>query len=495
MLEPDEGDVPNDDQEKSIPQANAWAWGLCWLMFASTVLNYMDRQTITLVKDQIGTAFAIESDVDFGWILAAFSMTYALFQVPAGYLVDRWDLRWSYAAAVAWWSLAAMAIAVVPSLGMLIVCRALLGMGESFNWPCALRVTARVLPPADRSLGNGIFNSGAAVGAVVTPFVVTNLTLLFGWRSAFLVTGSLGFVWVAAWLILVQGPQRRLLAREVRPRPADLADELNRPASVFDRPECVRPGAGPDDRQSAITAFWRGLSYVWLSIALAIFGPLAVAAVLPLDALKGADWAVSLGEIVRIRRFWVLVVVSVSINICWHVLINWTPTYLKDERGLAFQAGNFLSAIPFLAADAGNLGGGWLSRRFAARGRTAVRARQLVMSLCTLLILSGISVSMAPNVTIAVLLLSVMAAGTAAFMANYFAFTQEVSSRHTGLIVGYLGGIGNLFVAGIQPVAGLVKDRTGSLSLIFLLIGIAPVVGLGALVWGWNTTESSDAPT
>ncbi len=161
-----------------IPRANAWAWGLCWLMFASTVLNYMDRQTITLVKDQVATAFAITSDLDFGWVLAAFSMTYALFQVPAGYLVDRWDLRWSYAAAVAWWSLAAMAIALVPNLGMLIVCRALLGMGESFNWPCALRVTARVLPPADRSLGNGIFNSGAAVGAVVTPLVVTNLTLV-----------------------------------------------------------------------------------------------------------------------------------------------------------------------------------------------------------------------------------------------------------------------------------------------------------------------------
>ena len=143
-------------------------------MFASTVLNYMDRQTITLVKRSDRDGVRDQVDVDFGWVLAAFSMTYALFQVPAGYLVDRWDLRWSYAAAVAWWSLAAMATALVPSLGMLIVCRALLGVGESFNWPCALRVTARVLPPADRSLGNGIFNSGAAVGAVVTPIVVTS---------------------------------------------------------------------------------------------------------------------------------------------------------------------------------------------------------------------------------------------------------------------------------------------------------------------------------
>jgi MFS transporter, ACS family, hexuronate transporter len=492
VLDPDEGEVSVDRQEKGIPRANAWAWGLCWLMFASTVLNYMDRQTITLVKPQIAAAFNITSDLSFGWIVAAFMMTYALFQVPAGYLVDRWDLRWSYAAAVAWWSLAAMAIALVPSLGMLLLCRALLGVGESFNWPCALRVTARVLPPADRSLGNGIFNSGAAVGAVVTPFVVTNLTLLLGWRAAFLVVGALGFVWVAAWLILVQGAERQLLAREVSPKPAFAANDFGRPGlssmayRAFTLVLMVAVGVG-------LSAFWWGLSYVWLGVALAILGPLAVSAVLPLDLLKGADWAASLGEIVRIRRFWVLVVVSVSINICWHFLITWTPTYLKEERGLAFQSGNFLSAIPFLAADMGNIGGGWLSRRIAARGRTAIRARQFVMSLCTILILCGVSVSIAPNVTIAVVVLALMATGTTAFMANYFAFTQEVSSRHTGLVVGYLGGIGNLFVAGFQPFAGLVKDRTGSFALIFLLIGVAPLVGLGALLWGWNENETCDA--
>ena len=177
--------------------ATGWAWGLCWLMFASTVLNYMDRQTVSLLREPIGAAFAITAEADFGWVLAAFYLTYALFQVPAGYLVDRWDLRWSYAAAVAWWSLAAAATAVAPSLCVLIACRILLGVGESFNWPCALRVTARALPPSDRSLGNGIFNSGAALGAVVTPVVVTLLTKQFGWRASFVVIGAAGFVWVA----------------------------------------------------------------------------------------------------------------------------------------------------------------------------------------------------------------------------------------------------------------------------------------------------------
>jgi ACS family hexuronate transporter-like MFS transporter len=454
-------------------------------MFASTVLNYMDRQTISLVRPQMRQSFGVTADVDFGWILSAFIMTYALFQVPAGHLVDRWDLRRTYALAVTWWSAAAMATALAPSLGLVFACRALLGVGESFNWPCALRVTARVLPPSDRSLGNGIFNSGAAVGAVVTPIVVTTLTQAFGWRTAFLLVGCAGFIWVAAWLGLVRGRHRELLAP---PRQADYGDSPSRltgggldPRARLAFLAVVIAGAAV-----GVSAFRYGLSAVWLGIALAMIGPLLVAALFPLHQLAGAEWAAGLGHIVRTRRFWVLVVVSISINICWHFLINWVPTYLKDERGLSYQTSNFLSAIPFLAADAGNLGGGWLSRRLAAAGLSPVRARQLVMGLCTLMIPFGIGVSLARDDTTALFLLSIMAAATAAFMANYFAFSQEVTQRHTGLVVGYLGALGNLFVAGFQPFAGKVKDLTGSFALIFVLIGLLPLVGMTTLILGWR---------
>src|SRR3954467_7940359 len=133
--------IGSDEGIASRPgQASRWAWGICWLMFASTVLNYMDRQAIALVAPQIKGEFKLQN-VDYGWVLAAFSLTYAVFQVPAGYLVDRWDVRRTYAAAVAWWSLAGMALAWAPHRGALVALRALLGVGESFNWPCALRVT------------------------------------------------------------------------------------------------------------------------------------------------------------------------------------------------------------------------------------------------------------------------------------------------------------------------------------------------------------------
>jgi MFS transporter, ACS family, aldohexuronate transporter len=475
--------IPTDAGGPS--RATAWAWVLCWLMFASTVLNYMDRQAITLVKREISQSFSIADATEFGWILAAFSMTYALFQVPAGYLVDRWDLRWCYAAAVAWWSLAAIATAVVPSLGWLFACRALLGMGESFNWPCALRVTARVLPPKDRSLGNGIFNSGAAVGAVLTPAVVVHLMPSLGWRGTFLVIGSLGFVWVFVWVALVRGPRSGMLARQG-------SAPTGEPAATRGWSQ-LSPAAAIAFGGVAIAVVvacsfvrWYGLTAVWVAIALAMLGPLAVAGFLPRNAFGGLGWATGLHEIARLRRFWILAIVSISINICWHFLVNWIPTYLRDDRGLGRSASGYLTSATFLAADLGNLGGGALSLGLAAMGVAVIRARLAVMSLCMVLILIGTGLVMPQSDFSAIALLCLMAAGTAAFMANYFSFTQDVSARHTGLVAGYLGGLGNLTVAAYQPFAGAIRDRTGSLIINFMIVGLAPLLGLTVLILGWN---------
>jgi MFS transporter, ACS family, hexuronate transporter len=114
-----------------------------------------------------------------------------------------------------------------------------------------------------------------------------------------------------------------------------------------------------------------------------------------------------------------------------------------------------------------------------------------VMAGATPLIMAGLGVGLAADVTAAVVLLSVIAAGTAAFMVNYFSFTQEVTPRHTGLVVGFLGALGNLFAAGFQPFAGMMKDLTGSHSPVFAIIGLAPLLGLAALSWGWDMRPRS----
>jgi ACS family hexuronate transporter-like MFS transporter len=461
-------------------------------MFASTVLSYMDRQAVSLVAPYIKSEFQIKNE-GFGWVLAAFSLSYALFQVPAGYLADRCDVRRVYAWAVGWWSLAAAALAFSPTLGILMMFRALLGVGESFNWPCALRATSTVLPPADRSLGNGIFNSGAAVGAVLTPLVVPRLSVWYGWRPTFVIVASLGFVWVVAWLFMTRGPNRHLLAgRGISVPPA--LDEVGEGTGRISGEARWAFGL-----VAVLSIFVAGSAYrfgersIWWAIACLMIGLLVACRALPFRSLKGLDWTEALGEVVRLRRFWVLVVVSVSINICWHFLINWLPTYLKEDRGMTYLASGVLSALPFLAADVGNLGGGAVSRFLAGRGLSPSAARLRVMAACSLLIGSGSLVGSVGDDRLAIFLLGAMALGTAAFMANYFAFCQEVSTKHTGFVVGVLGGLGNLFVAGFLPLAGYIKDTSGTFGPIFVLAGLLPFVGLGALVVGWGDDPGAKA--
>ena len=463
-------------------------------MFGSTVLCYMDRQAMTLVGSEIKEEFGVHNE-GFGWVLAAFSLSYALFQIPAGYLTDRGDVRRVYAWAVTWWSLAAAALAFSPTLGIMMALRAALGMGEAFNWPCALRATSIVLPPRDRGLGNGIFNSGAAVGAVLTPLVVPKLSELYGWRPTFVIVASLGILWVIAWSVMVRGPHRGMFAgRPLAKIPGD--DEIVRTSRRLARPAIVAfGGAAAASALVAASSFRYGLPAIWWAIATLMVGSLLVARAIPFRMLKGADWAESLGEIVRLRRFWILAAVSISINVCWHFLINWLPTYLKEDRGMTRLASGMISALPFLAADVGGLGGGMISRSLVGRGLSPTGARLRVMAICSILISAGTCVGLVRDDRLAIGLLALMALGTAAFMANYFAFCQDISTRHTGFVVGILGGLGNLFVAGFLPFAGLVKDTTGSFGSVFLVTGLLPLVGLGALLIGWGKDRAGGEAT
>jgi ACS family hexuronate transporter-like MFS transporter len=419
--------------------------------------------------------------VGFGWVLAAFQLTYAFFQWPAGYLVDRWDVPRTYAGAVLWWSLAGIATAFAPTLGILMIFRGLLGMGESFNWPCALRVTAGVLPPADRSLGNGIFNSGAAIGAVLTPVIVAPLAARMGWRSPFVILGAGGLVWVASWLALT-GRASLAIATPVRP-------------------EGANPGLSPEARRgfltvvvlalgTALSGFYFGLPAVWWGIAVLMIGLLIAALLMPQEWLTGADWASSLGEVVRQRRFWVIAAVGITINVTWHFLVNWMAIFFQEERRLGLLVGGMVSSLPFLASGVGSLGGGVMTRSLVRRGMAPATARKVLMTLCLVLVSSAAWVGIVRSEALAIGLLCLTALGTAAYMVNFFAFGQDVFPRHTGLVIGYLGGLGNLFAAGFMPLAGWISTSRWGFAPNFLIVGLLPLAGLVVLLAFWRPDPS-----
>lgn len=178
----------------------ARVWWLCGFLFLATVLNYLDRQVLALTAELIIEEFNLTQE-ELGGVIAAFRYAYAIFQIAGGWMVDFWGARTIYPAAVGLWSVAGVLTGFSRSVGMLSGFRFMLGIGEAFNWPAALNITRRLLPARDRALANGIFNSGAAAGAMIAPFIVTFIAVYYGWRWAFIIIGSLGAFWVVGWLI------------------------------------------------------------------------------------------------------------------------------------------------------------------------------------------------------------------------------------------------------------------------------------------------------
>ena len=170
-------------------------WVATGLMLLATVVNYMDRQVLGSMASFIKADFHLNEE-GYGSLEAWFGYSYASFLVIAGFLADRWDLRWLYAGALLVWSVAGFATGFVETLFQLQVCRAILGAGESFNWPVAVGIVRRIIPRESQGFANGVFNSGMTLGAVVTPILV----LLFvgpqgeGWRNLFLGVGAVGSV-------------------------------------------------------------------------------------------------------------------------------------------------------------------------------------------------------------------------------------------------------------------------------------------------------------
>src|SRR5437763_9282304 len=190
----------------SRPATSHIRWTVCALLFFATTINYVDRQVLSILAKTLEKEIGW-NDIQYGYITAAFQAAYAIGLLTAGRLMDRLGTRKGYALAITVWSVAAMAHAAAVSAFTFGIARALLGLGEAANFPACIKTVAEWFPKKERALATGIFNSGANIGAVVAPLVVPWLALTYGWQSAFLVTGALGFIWLFFWLGIYRTPQ------------------------------------------------------------------------------------------------------------------------------------------------------------------------------------------------------------------------------------------------------------------------------------------------
>jgi ACS family hexuronate transporter-like MFS transporter len=399
-------------------------------MFLATLINYMDRQTMGSMSSFIIREFRLNEE-GYGWIEFSFGISYAVSQIAAGYLADRLNLRWLYAAALLVWSAAGFLTGMAGTVGMLMACRMLLGFGEAFNWPCALNVVRRIIPRESRSLANGIFHSGASLGAALLPLLVAGLVGPDGehWRSVFLVVGAAGGLWAVLWFWSLRGER---------------GAKINRPAL-------------PDESEAV--------------------------------AQDRHEPALPFRHVFTLRTFWLALVASITVNICWHFYRTWLPRLLERDQGFEPRQLQFILASFYLAADLGSLGAGYATRRLIHGGLSVERARKVVMIGTSLLCLLSAPAARAGSPWVAIPLILVVAAGSMGGFANMFALGQEVSARHTAQCVGLIGALAWFLIAGLNPVIGRVVDWTHSFVPLLIVVGCVPLAGaLLNLLWPERTT-------
>jgi len=185
--------------------AHRLRWLMISLAFFATVVNYLDRQTLSVVAPVLLETFHMDS-VDYSRVVSSFLLAYTLMNGVSGALIDRLGTRAGYAICMLWWSVSSILHVFATGTLSLGVFRFLLGMGEAGNWPAAVKVVAEWFPERERALASGIFNSGATIGVIVAPPVIATIVLRFGWQAAFLLIGMLGFAWLIAWLSIYRTP-------------------------------------------------------------------------------------------------------------------------------------------------------------------------------------------------------------------------------------------------------------------------------------------------
>src|SRR6266436_6318348 len=363
-------------------------WWIVGLIFLATLINYIDRLTISVLAPVITRDLGL-TNTEFGGIITWFLLAYTISQGLSGKLYDRVGTKRGFVCSIMLWSLAAMAHAFARGLASLSVFRFILGLGEAGNWPGAAKTVAEWFPIRERALGMAIFNSGAAIGSIVAPPLIVWLSLTYGWQTTFIVTGSLGFAWLILWTVFYQAPDRHQWLR-------------------VDEHRLIREGQRVDTDAGPQRA----------------------------DAVPG--WL----ELLRYRQVWAIVLARFLTDPIWWLYISWLPKYLADARGFSLVKIGLFAWVPYVAADAGSLSGGWLSGFLISRGWSVDRSRKVVILIATLLMPAGIFAAFAHDAMMALVLIGVVLFVVQVWINNVQTLPSDFFSDKAVASVAGLGGTG-----------------------------------------------------
>jgi ACS family hexuronate transporter-like MFS transporter len=407
------------------PKAINYRWGVVILLFFATTINYLDRQVIGLLKPTLEARFDW-SENDYSHIVMAFSAAYAAGLLIFGGFIDRIGTKLGYTISLIVWSLAAVLHAIVKSTTGFVFVRAALGLGESGNFPAAIKTVAEWFPKRERAFATGIFNSGANIGAVVAPVMVPWILGIYGWETAFIITGAIGFIWLIFWIIFYEVPSRhkKISAAELEYIHSDIDDELG------------------DDTPT--------VKVKWL-------------------------------QLFKIRQTWTFVIGKFLTDPIWYFFLFWLPSYFSSTFNLDLKKPSLPLVLVYTATTIGSIGGGYLSSWFIKKGMPVFRARKTAMFIFALCVLPIFAARYATNIWQAVGLISLAAAAHQAWSANIFTtasdmFPKQAVSSVVGIggMAGSVGGICFPFLIGyILEMYKEAGNITAGYNIIFSLCACA----------------------
>ncbi len=394
-----------------------YRWTICALLFFATTVNYVDRAVMGVLAPTLRTEIGWTNQ-EYGYISAGFTLAYAIGFLFAGWFIDRVGTRIGYSVYLTLWSLAAAAHALARTVFGFGLARFGLGIGESGNFPAAIKTVAEWFPKKERALATGIFNAGSNVGAVLAPLLVPWIALNWGWQFAFIFTGLAGLIWVFFWWPMYRRPQEH---------PRLTKTELNYIES------------DPPDTPVKIP---------WL-------------------------------KLFPYRQTWAFAIGKFLTDSIWWFYLFWFPLFMNDRFGVDLSSIGLPMITVYLLADIGSVGGGWLSSSLLKRGWTTNKARKTAMLICALCILP---VTMAPRVQgewIAVWLIGIAAAAHQGFSANLFTLTSDMFPRKAIASVVGIGGFAGAMGGFIMNLgAGWLRQSTGNYVIMFTIAGVIYLVAL-----------------
>lgn len=397
-------------------------WTICAMLFFATSINYMDRQVIALLKPTLQHTIGL-TELSYGYIVDAFQAAYAIGLLVAGRLVDKIGTRIGYILIMGVWSLSAMGHALANSALEFGIARFFLGIGESGNFPAAIKTIAEWFPQNERSLATGIFNSGANVGAILAPLIVPWVTIRFGWRAAFLTTGVFSALWIAWWWKNYRKPTDHptLTGAELRHIYKEAATQM-----------------GPS------TPWIRLLGY---------------------------------------RQTWAFSIAKFLTDPIWWFYLFWLPSYFSTRFHLNLSHLSLPLILIYNMSAIGSIGGGWLPAPFRKLGFSAEGARLAAMLFCACLVVPVFTIGHLHSEWAAIGLLGVAAGAHQGWSANLFTTVSDMFPRTA---VGSVTGIGSMAgsVGGflIAFYAGHILQRTHSYSSLFVLASSVYLLALGLMV-------------